>query len=111
VVRGSDSMPPSKTISTTKNVGRNHETGSKNHKKITDTNIFVIEAGASHLLQHVSKNPTTKNVKKNPTSKQWRHKVPVRNEEDHEMGELEEFFVHSLIENLIMVQPGDKGLE
>ncbi len=104
-------MPPSKTISTTKNVGRNHETGSKNHKKITDTNIFVIEAGASHLLQHVSKNPTTKNVKKNPTSKQWRHKVPVRNEEDHEMGELEEFFVHSLIENLIMVQPGDKGLE
>jgi len=111
VVRGYDSMPPSKTISTTKNPGRNYEIGNKNHKKTTDTNIFVIEVGTGHLLQLVSKNPTTKNVKKIPTLKQWRHKVPIRNEEDQVMGELEEFFIHSLIENLITVQPGDKGLE
>jgi len=72
MARGSDSMPPSKTISTTKNAGRNHEIGSKNHKKTTNTNIFVIEARASHLLQPVSENPTTKNVKKNITSEQWK---------------------------------------
>jgi len=27
------------------------------------------------------------------------------------MGESEEFFIHSPVENLIMVQPRDKGLE
>ncbi len=72
VVRGSDSMPLSKTISTIKKIGRNHEIRSKNHKKIADINISVVEARAGHVLQPFSKNPTTKNIKKNPTSKQWR---------------------------------------
>jgi len=69
-VKGFDSMPPSKTIFAIKNVGRNHEIGSKNHKKTMDTNIYVVEVGAGHVLLALSKNPTTKNVKKNPTSKQ-----------------------------------------
>jgi hypothetical protein len=72
VARGFDSMPPSKTISAIKNVGRNHEIGSKNHKKTTDINIFVAEARVSHVLRPFSKNPTTKNIKKNTTSEQWR---------------------------------------
>ncbi len=55
--------------------------------------------------------PSTKNVKKNPTSEQWKQKAHVSNEEDQVMGELEEFLIHSSIENLVVVQPGDKGLE
>lgn len=82
VVRSSDSMPPRKTISTIKNTGMNHEIGSKNHKKIADTNNYVIEVGAGHVLRPLSENPTTKNVKKNPTSDHWRQKAHVSNEED-----------------------------
>jgi len=79
---GSDSMPLSKTIFATKNARRNHKIGSKNHKKTTDINISVIEAGANHVLQPLLENPTTKNVKKNPTLEQWRQKAFVKNEED-----------------------------
>jgi hypothetical protein len=50
VTRGSDSMPPSKTIFVIKNVGRNHEIGSKNHKKTMNTNITVVEAKTCHVL-------------------------------------------------------------
>jgi hypothetical protein len=50
-------MPPSKTISTIKNVGRNHEIGSKNHKKITDTNIYIVEVGVGHDLSQKTLQP------------------------------------------------------
>jgi hypothetical protein len=110
VVRGFDSMPPSKTIFAIKNATKNHEIRNKNHKKTMDTTIYVVEAGAGHVLWPLSKNPTTKNIKKNPTSKQWKQKAPVNNEEDRAMGESEEFFIHSLVKNLIVLQPGDKGL-
>jgi len=50
VVRGFDSMPPSKTIFAIKNATKNHEIGNKNHKKTMDTNIYVVEAGAGHVL-------------------------------------------------------------
>jgi hypothetical protein len=69
VARGFDSMLPNKTIFTIKDVKRNHEIESKSHKKITNTNISVIEAGASHVPRPFSESPTTKNIKKNPTSK------------------------------------------
>jgi hypothetical protein len=87
VARGSDSMPFSKTISAIKNAGRNHEIGSKNHKKTMDIKNSTAEVGASHVLRPLSKNPTTKNVKKNPTSEQWRQKAFVSNEEDQVMGD------------------------
>jgi hypothetical protein len=60
-------MPPNKTISAIKNIRRNHEIESKNHKKTTDKNIYVAEAGNGHVLRPLSKNPITKNVKKNLT--------------------------------------------
>jgi hypothetical protein len=82
VGRRSDSMPPSKTISTIKNVGSNHEIGSKNLKKIADANISIAKVGASHVLRPLSENPTTKNIKKNPTLEQWRQKAPNSNKED-----------------------------
>ncbi len=105
-------MPFSKTISATENAGRNHKIGSKNHKKTMDLNNSVIEARTSHVLQPFLENPITKNVKKNPTSKQWRQKAFVRNEEDQAMGESKEFFIHSPVENLIMVLNQEtKGLE
>jgi hypothetical protein len=72
VARGFDSMPCSKTIFAIKNTGRNHEIGSKKHKKTMDTNIYATNAGASHVLRPLSENPTTKNVKKNITSEQWK---------------------------------------
>ncbi len=72
-------MPPSKTISVIKNVGRNHEIRNKNHKKTMDTNIFVTEVGVGHVLRPLSENPTTKNVKK---ILPWRQKAPISNEED-----------------------------
>jgi hypothetical protein len=50
VARGFDSMPLGKTIFATKNVGRNHEIESKNHKKTTDTNIYTTEARVGHVL-------------------------------------------------------------
>jgi hypothetical protein len=82
MARSFDSMPPNKTISAIKNVGKNHEIESKNHKKTTNINISTIEAGAGHVLRPLSENPTTKNIKKNPTSKQWKQKAPISNEED-----------------------------
>jgi len=68
VAKGFDPILFSKTIFAIKNARRNHEIENKNHKKITDTNIFVVEAGVGHVLRPLSENPTTKNVKKNPTS-------------------------------------------
>jgi hypothetical protein len=50
VTKSSDSMPFSKTIFAIKNVGRNHEIGSKNHKKTTDISISVAEVGVGHVL-------------------------------------------------------------
>jgi hypothetical protein len=76
-----------------------------------NTNIFVAKVRAGHVLRPLSENPTTKNVKKNFTSDQWRQKAHVNNEEDQTMGELKVLLIHSLVENLIMVQPCDKGLE
>jgi hypothetical protein len=38
-------------------------------------------------------------------------KGPFSNEEDQVMGESKEFLIHSSTENLITVQPRDKGLE
>jgi hypothetical protein len=111
VARGSDSMPPSKTISTIKTLGGIMKSRAKTTKKIADINIFVIEVGAGHVLRPLSKNPTTKNVKKNPTLDQWKQKAHVSNEEDQAMGEPEVLLIHSSIENLIAVQPSDKGLE
>jgi len=108
VARGFDSMPSSKTISTIKNVGKNHEIGSKNHKKTMNTNIFVVEAKGGHVLQLLSENPTTKKVKKIPTLEQWKQKALISNEVDQKMGEPKEFLIHSSTENLVMVQPGDK---
>jgi hypothetical protein len=55
VARGSDSMPPSKTISAIKKVGNNHEIGSKNHKKTIDTNISIVEARAGHVTTSLQK--------------------------------------------------------
>jgi hypothetical protein len=109
VAKGYDFMLPSKTISAIKNVGKNHEIGNKNHKKIVDINISATtEARAGHVLRPLSKNPTTKNVKKNPTSEQWRQKAHVSNEVDQATRELKEFFIHSSAKNLIRVQPGNK---
>ncbi|CAK9210817.1 unnamed protein product [Sphagnum troendelagicum] len=51
-------MPPSKTIFAIKNIGRNHEIGSKNHKKTMDTNIYVaksVEAPAGSDLGKLNK--------------------------------------------------------
>jgi hypothetical protein len=50
VARSFDSMPLSKTIFAIKNARKNHEIGSKNHKKTMDTNIYAAEVGAGHVL-------------------------------------------------------------
>jgi hypothetical protein len=76
-----------------------------------DTNISTTEAKIGHVPRPLSENPTTKNVKKNPTSEQCRQKALVNNEEDQVMGESEEFCIHSSAENLIAIQPRNKGLE
>ncbi|CAM6024278.1 unnamed protein product [Sphagnum balticum] len=104
-------MPPSKIISAIKNAGRNHEIESKNHKKTMDVNISIAKVGAGHVLRPFLENPSSKNVKKNPTLEQWKQKAPINNEEDQVMGEPKDFLIHSSAENLIAVQPGDKGLE
>jgi hypothetical protein len=105
------SMPLSKIISAIKNTRRNHEIGSKNHKKTADTNIPAAKARAGHVLRPLLENPTTKNIKKNPASEQQGQKALVSNEEDQTMGDLEKSLTHPLVENLITIQLGDKGLE
>jgi hypothetical protein len=104
-VKGFDSVPPSKTIFAIKNVGRNHEIGSKNHKKIMDTNIYATEVGGGHVLRPLSKNPH------NQKRKEESYLEAINNEKDQAMREPEEFFIHSLVKNLIVLQLGDRGLE
>ncbi len=105
VARGSDSMPPSKTISTIKTLGGIMKSRAKTTKKIADTNIFVIEVGAGHVLRPLSKNPH------NQKRKEESYLEAINNEKDQAMREPEEFFIHSLVKNLIVLQLGDRGLE